>query len=147
MLRRVDSADPSADDTRAALNNIIDICAPHVPATPDLVIPNILSIVAFCVLSSYALKRRADHFDGAVFTWRSAGGIMEPSDMAVMAALFLVCIYLFAFFLLPYIGRAQLEEVRRIETAQRAADRQRRAADAASRNGEPQRSTPVTIDA
>lgn len=125
MLRRVEPSDPSADATRKLLNSIIDVCAPHVPAVPDLVIPNVFSIIAFCVLSSYALKRRAEHYDGAVFTWRSAGGIMEPLDMLLVSLLFLVCIYLFSFFLLPYITRAQMEEVRRIESAKRAAEQRR----------------------
>lgn len=127
MLRRINPADPSADAARTLLNKIIDVCAPHVPPAPDLVIPNVLSIVAFCGLSSYVLKRRADHYDGAVFTWRSAGGIMEPRDMLAVAMLFLVCVYLFSFFLLPYFSRAQMEEFRRLEIARRQlADEQHR---------------------
>lgn len=125
MLRHVEPSDPCADATRTLLNAIIDICAPHVPAVPDLVIPNVLSILAFCVLSGYGLKRRAEHYDGAVFTWRSAGGIMEPVDMLLVSLLFMVCIYLFSFFLLPYITRAQMEEVRRMESAKRAAEQRR----------------------
>lgn len=114
MLNTVEPHDPSAEKTRQSLNQAIDICLPHVPAAPDLVIPNVLSIILFCSLSSYVLKRRQDHFDGAVFTWRSAGGIMEPTDMLAIAALFLVCIYMFGFFLLPYMSKLQQEEVRRM---------------------------------
>jgi hypothetical protein len=126
MLHKVEPSDPSANTTREQLNIIIDICAPHVPPTPDLVIPNLISIVAFCGLSSYMLKRRAEHDDGAIFTWRSAGGIMEFKDMIAVALLFMVCIYLFSFFMLPYWTRAQLEEVRRMDHAKRAAERMKR---------------------
>lgn len=119
MLKAVEMHDPNADKTRQILNQVIDICLPHVPASPNLIIPNVISIILFCGLSSYVLKRRQDHFDGAVFTWRSAGGIMEPSDMAAIAALFLVCIYMFGFFLLPYMSKLQQEEVRRLSTAAR----------------------------
>lgn len=120
MLKAVEPHDPNAETTRELLNHIIDICLPHVPASPNLIIPNVISIILFCFLSSYVLKRRQDHFDGAVFTWRSAGGIMEPSDMAAIAALFMVCIYMFGFFLLPYFSKLQQEEVRRMSTAARA---------------------------
>lgn len=120
MLKRVEPHDPNAEATREHLNQIIDICLPHVPSAPNLIIPNVLSIGAFCGLSSYVLKRRQEHFDGAVFTWRSAGGIMEPLDMLAIAALFLVCIYMFGFFLLPYMSRLQQEEVRRLKSAARA---------------------------
>lgn len=119
MLKAVEVHDPNADKTRQILNQVIDICLPHVPASPNLIIPNVISIILFCGLSSYVLKRRQDHFDGAVFTWRSAGGIMEPSDMAAIAALFLVCIYMFGFFLLPYMSKLQQEEFRRLSTAAR----------------------------
>lgn len=119
MLKSVEPHDPSAERTRHILNQAIDICVPHVPASPDLIIPNVISIILFCGLSSYVLKRRQDHFDGAVFTWRSAGGIMEFSDMVAIAALFLVCIYMFGFFLLPYMSKLQQEEVRRLTTAAR----------------------------
>lgn len=114
MLNAVEPHDPSAERTRQLLDQVIDICLPHVPAAPNLIIPNVISIVLFCGLSSYVLKRRQDHFDGAVFTWRSAGGIMEPTDMLAIAALFLVCIYMFGFFLLPYMSKLQQEEVRRM---------------------------------
>lgn len=114
MLNAVEPHDPSAERTRQSLNQAIDICLPHVPAAPNLIIPNVFSIILFCGLSSYVLKRRQDHFDGAVFTWRSAGGIMEPTDMLAIAALFLVCIYMFGFFLLPYMSKLQQEEVRRM---------------------------------
>lgn len=126
MLRNIEPSDPSAAATREQLNTIIDICAPHVPPTPDLLLPNLVSIVAFCGLSSYLLQRRADHYDGVTFTWRSAGGIMEPKDMLAVAMLFIVCIYLFSFFMLPYLTRAQMEEVRRFEIAQRNAERRLR---------------------
>lgn len=114
MLKKIEPHDPNADRTRQQLNQVIDICLPHVPAAPNLIIPNVISIVLFCILSNYVLKRREDHFDGAVFTWRSAGGIMEPSDMLAIAALFLVCIYMFGFFLLPYMTKYQQEEYRRM---------------------------------
>lgn len=120
MLGRVEDADPNARETRKLLNEVIDICQPHVSPSPDLIIPNVISIVLFCGLSSYVLKRRQDHFDGAVFTWRSAGGIMEPMDMLAIAALFIVCIYMFGFFLLPYMSMMQKEEVRRLEHEGRA---------------------------
>lgn len=120
MLRSIEPHDPSAERTRQILNQIIDVCLPHVPASPNLIIPNVISIVLFCGLSSYVLKRRQDHFDGAVFTWRSAGGIMEFSDMIAISALFLVCIYMFGFFLLPYMSKLQQEEVRRLYTESRA---------------------------
>lgn len=120
VLGRVEDTDPNARVTRKLLNEVIDICQPHVSPSPDLIIPNVLSIVAFCGLSSYVLKRRQDHFDGAVFTWRSAGGIMEPMDMLAIAALFIVCIYMFGFFLLPYMSMMQKEEVRRLEHEGRA---------------------------
>jgi hypothetical protein len=71
------------------------------------------------------LKRRAEHNDGASFTWRSAGGIMEFKDMVAVALLFMVCIYLFSFFMLPYLTRAQMEEVRRMEHTRQAAERRR----------------------
>lgn len=115
ILIAVESHDPSADQTRQILTQVLDICVPHVPATPNLVIPNVLSIVLFCGLSSYVLQRRQEHFDGAVFTWRSAGGIMEPKDMLAITALFLVCIYMFGFFLLPYMQKSQQHEARRME--------------------------------
>lgn len=120
MLKAVEPHDPNAETTRELLNQIIDICLPHVPASPNLIIPNVISIILFCALSSYVLKRRQDHFDGAVFTWRSAGGIMEPSDMLAIAALFIVCIYMFGFFLLPYMSKLQQEEVRHLSTRARA---------------------------
>lgn len=120
MLKAVEPHDPNAAKTRALLNEVIDITLPHVPATPDLIIPNVLSIILFCGLSSYVLKRRQDHFDGAVFTWRSAGGIMEPLDMLAIASLFLVCIYMFGFFLLPYMQKLQREEVRRMQSQTRS---------------------------
>lgn len=120
MLHAVEPHDPNAEKTRELLNQIIDICLPHVPAAPNLVIPNVISIICFCTLSSYVLKRRQDHFDGAVFTWRSAGGIMEPLDMLAIASLFLVCIYMFGFFLLPYFSKLQLEEVRQLKSTARA---------------------------
>lgn len=126
MLNTVEPHDPNADCTREILNQIIDICLPHVPTAPDLIIPNVLSIILFCCLSSFVLKRRQEHFDGAVFTWRSAGGIMELTDMLAIAALFLVCIYMFGFFLLPYMHRYQREEVRRLRIAQRKSKHRRR---------------------
>ncbi|KAI0560795.1 Isoprenoid synthase [Gracilaria domingensis] len=89
IIQKIEPHDPNADRTRQRLNCVLDICVPHVPATPDLIIPNVLSIILFCGLSSYVLKRRQEHFDGAVFTWRSAGGIMEPRDMLAIASLFL----------------------------------------------------------
>lgn len=124
IMHSVESHDPNAEKTRQLLNEVMDICVPHVPSTPDLIIPNVLSIILFCFLSSYVLKRRQEHFDGAVFTWRSAGGIMEPRDMLAVAALFLVCIYMFGFFLLPYMQKLQREEVRRMQTSARLARRQ-----------------------
>lgn len=120
MLRKVEAHDPSAEATRDLLNSVIDTCVPHVPAAPNLIIPNMVSIVFFCGLSSYVLKRRQEHFDGAVFTWRSAGGIMEPSDMAAVGALFIVCMYMFAFFLLPYMTKLQQEEYRLLQREERA---------------------------
>eukprot|EP00177_Eucheuma_denticulatum_P007465 GFKZ01013588.1.p1 GENE.GFKZ01013588.1~~GFKZ01013588.1.p1 ORF type:complete len:543 (-),score=68.96 GFKZ01013588.1:1704-3164(-) len=128
ILRAVEPHDPNAENTRVLLNRVIDICLPHVPTSPNLIIPNVISIILFCCLSSYVLKRRQDHFDGAVFTWRSAGGIMELSDMLAIGALFLVCIYMFGFFLLPYMQKFQQEEVRRLSAArtQRAAPAPRR---------------------
>lgn len=122
MLKNVEPHDPNAEKTRQILNKVIDVCLPHVPASPDLVIPNVISIILFCGLSSYVLKRRQDHFDGAVFTWRSAGGIMEFSDMVAIAALFLVCIYMFGFFLLPYMSKLQQDEVRRMYTESRTSN-------------------------
>lgn len=115
MLAAVVRRDPNAEATRIALNGILEMCVPHLPTAPNLIIPNMVSIVLFCGLSSYVLKRRQEHFDGAVFTWRSAGGIMEPRDMLAVGALFLVCMYMFAFFLLPYMTKAQQEELRRIQ--------------------------------
>ena len=120
MLRKVEPHDPNAEKTRKALNAVIDICLPYIPYGSNLLIPNILSIFLFCGLSSYVLKRRQDHFDGAVFTWRSAGGIMEPLDMLAIGALFLVCIYMYGFFLLPYMNNLQRDEVRRMQIAARA---------------------------
>lgn len=117
MLKSVEPHDPNAEATRKLLNEIIDICLPHVPAAPNLIIPNVISIILFCGLSSYVLKRRQEHFDGAVFTWRSAGGIMEPTDMLAITALFMVCIYMFGFFLLPYMAKLQQEEVRQMSMA------------------------------
>lgn len=124
ILSKVNNADSTAIETRKILNEIIDICQPHVSAAPNLIIPNVLSIVAFCCLSSYVLKRRQDHFDGAVFTWRSAGGIMEPLDMLAIAALFIVCIYMFGFFLLPYMSMMQQAELRHLEDEKRGDDEQ-----------------------
>lgn len=115
MLLTVSKSDAQAREMRMALNTVVEMCVPHVPAAPDLIIPNMVSIVLFCGLSSYVLKRREEHYDGAVFTWRSAGGIMEPSDMLAVAALFLVCMYMFGFFLLPYMTRLQREEWRRLQ--------------------------------
>lgn len=115
ILATVERRDPNAEATRNALNSILEMCVPHLPSAPNLIIPNMVSIVLFCGLSSYVLKRRQEHFDGAVFTWRSAGGIMEPRDMLAVGALFLVCMYMFAFFLLPYVTKAQQEELRRIQ--------------------------------
>lgn len=115
MLAAIERHDPNAEATRMALNSIVEMCVPHMPSTPNLIIPNLVSIVLFCALSSYVLKRRQEHFDGAVFTWRSAGGIMEPRDMLAVGALFLVCVYMFSFFLLPYMTKAQQEELRRIQ--------------------------------
>lgn len=122
MLAKVDNSDPNAGAMRKLLNELIDICQPHVSPSPNLIIPNVLSIVAFCGLSSYVLKRRQDHFDGAVFSWRSAGGIMEPMDMLAISALFLVCVYMFGFFLLPYMSMMQKAEVRRLEAEARDVD-------------------------
>jgi len=116
ILEKVPHSDPNAKKTRAVLNRIIDTCQPHVsPTSQNLIIPNVLSIVAFCGLSNYVLQRRQDHFDGAVFTWRTAGGIMEPLDMLAVGSLFIVCIYMFGFFLLPYMSAMQRAEVRRLE--------------------------------
>ncbi|CAN8068077.1 unnamed protein product [Agarophyton chilense] len=119
IIQKIESHDPNADKTRQFLNCVLDVCVLHVPSTPDLIIPNVLSIILFCGLSSYVLKRRQEHFDGAVFTWRSAGGIMEPRDMLAIASLFLVCIYMFGFFLLPYMQKLQREEVRRMQISNR----------------------------
>lgn len=115
MLSVIDPRDPNAVGTREGLKNVIEMCVPHVPAAPNLIIPNLVSIVLFCGLSSYVLKRRQDHFDGAVFTWRSAGGIMEPKDMLAVGALVLVCMYMFGFFLLPYMTKLQQDDWRRLQ--------------------------------
>lgn len=115
MLQAVEPRDPNAAGTRTILKSVIESCVPHVPAAPDLIIPNLVSIVLFCGLSSYVLKRRQEHFDGAVFTWRSAGGIMEPTDMLAVGALFLVCMYMFGFFLLPYMTKLQQDDWRRLQ--------------------------------
>lgn len=125
MMQAVERHDPTAEKTRQALDHIMDICVPHVAATPNLVIPNVLSIILFCGLSSYVLKRRQEHFDGAVFTWRSAGGIMEPRDMLAIGALFMVCIYMFGFFLLPYMQKLQREEIRQLQKSTRFSQRSR----------------------
>lgn len=95
-------ADPSVEETRAALERIIRRTLPHVPATPDLTVPNRLSIVAFVTLSSYLLRRRAEHNDGTGFSWRR-GGIPEPLDMLAAGALFLVMMWMFSFFGLQFV--------------------------------------------
>ena len=79
-----------------------------------LIYLNVLSIVLLSVLSSYVLKRRQEHFDGAVFTWRSAHGIMEPTDMLAIGALFLVYVYMLAFFLLPYVTNLHQDDWSRL---------------------------------
>ena len=119
MLQKLEPHDPNAEITRDLLTRTIDVCLPHVPTAPNLIIPNLISIVLFCFLSIYALKRRQEHFDGAVFTWRSAGGIMELQDMLAIGTLFLVCVYMFGFFLLPYMQKVQREEVRRTQNVSR----------------------------
>lgn len=115
LLTKVSNNDPSSTPTTNTLKSIIESCVPHVPAAPNLIIFNVVSIVLFSVLSSYVLKRRQEHFDGAAFTWRSAGGIMEPLDMLAVGALFLVCVYMFGFFLLPYMTNLQQDDWRRLE--------------------------------
>ncbi|KAK1864932.1 hypothetical protein I4F81_007468 [Pyropia yezoensis] len=95
-------ADPSVEETRSALERIIRRTLPHVPATPDLTVPNRLSIVAFVTLSSYLLRRRAEHNDGTGFSWRR-GGIPEPLDMLAAGALFLVMMWMFSFFGLQFV--------------------------------------------
>eukprot|EP00172_Hildenbrandia_rubra_P002008 Plantae.Rhodophyta-Hildenbrandia_rubra.ctg26560.p1 GENE.Plantae.Rhodophyta-Hildenbrandia_rubra.ctg26560~~Plantae.Rhodophyta-Hildenbrandia_rubra.ctg26560.p1 ORF type:complete len:505 (-),score=63.64 Plantae.Rhodophyta-Hildenbrandia_rubra.ctg26560:220-1734(-) len=110
MLKKVENSDPNAEKTRALLNTIIDITFPHLPTNLDLRIPNVLSIIAFGGLSHYVLQRRQQHYDGAVFTWRSAGGIMEPGDMLAIGLLFLVCTYFFSFFGLQYFSGMRLSQ-------------------------------------
>lgn len=122
MLLKVAQHDPNARRTKMVLRGIVDLCVPHVPTAPNLIIPNLVSIVLFSLLSWYVLKRREDHFDGAVFTWRSAGGIMEPLDMLAVGALFLVCMYMFGFFLLPYMSKLQQDDWRRLERLREQSD-------------------------
>jgi len=106
MGNKVDPNDPSAAETRAALETVVDVVLPHVRTTPDLTVPNRLAIIVFIAVSIRLLQRRNALEAGTSWVLRR-GGIPAPQDMLLIAGLFLSITYLITFFGLQFVKPAE----------------------------------------
>eukprot|EP00180_Rhodochaete_pulchella_P000691 Plantae.Rhodophyta-Rhodochaete_pulchella.ctg15179.p2 GENE.Plantae.Rhodophyta-Rhodochaete_pulchella.ctg15179~~Plantae.Rhodophyta-Rhodochaete_pulchella.ctg15179.p2 ORF type:complete len:163 (+),score=26.30 Plantae.Rhodophyta-Rhodochaete_pulchella.ctg15179:71-490(+) len=112
MMGKLDPKDPSHHATKAILDRVIDMALPHVPATPDLTVPNRLAVVVFVVVCARLLQRRNAIEDGTSWVLRR-GGIPAPQDMLLIAGLFLSVMYLVTFFGLQFVNPAAQPHVAR----------------------------------
>ncbi|KAJ8908957.1 hypothetical protein NDN08_005657 [Rhodosorus marinus] len=92
--------DPSYNETKVILQEIMNVCMPHVPTVPNLAILNRAVVVLFAAVVAYLINTRGER-DGVFVIWK--GGVPDTQEMVAIAAFFLVVTYLFSFFGLQFV--------------------------------------------